>query len=106
MNRATFALPADLIVGESMDAYHARKAALPRCTKPPAGWRCTREAGHSGPCAAVHASMDPDAQVDLLAAAKAVLHAYEHRFKTEGGRLVGPIDEDVERLQAAVRGLG
>ena len=25
----------------------------PRCTLPPAGWRCTRRAGHDGPCAAV-----------------------------------------------------
>ncbi len=25
----------------------------PRCHKPPAGWRCTRGAGHYGPCAAV-----------------------------------------------------
>ena len=57
--RTYFALPADLIVGESMDAYNARKAALPRCTKAPTGWRCTREAGHSGPCAAVHESMEP-----------------------------------------------
>lgn len=23
------------------------------CTVPPAGWRCTRDAGHEGPCAAV-----------------------------------------------------
>jgi hypothetical protein len=23
------------------------------CTKPPAGWRCTRDYGHDGPCAAV-----------------------------------------------------
>ena len=23
------------------------------CTLPPAGWRCTRRAGHDGPCAAV-----------------------------------------------------
>jgi multisubunit Na+/H+ antiporter MnhB subunit len=23
------------------------------CEKPPAGWLCTREAGHDGPCAAV-----------------------------------------------------
>ena len=22
------------------------------CTKPPPGWRCTRERGHEGPCAA------------------------------------------------------
>lgn len=31
------------------------------CTKPPAGWRCTRGAGHDGPCAAVHESMDDGA---------------------------------------------
>jgi len=24
-----------------------------KCQKPPAGWRCTRERGHDGPCAAV-----------------------------------------------------
>lgn len=24
-----------------------------RCDVPPAGWRCTREPGHDGPCAAV-----------------------------------------------------
>lgn len=23
------------------------------CKRPPAGWRCTREAGHDGPCAAI-----------------------------------------------------
>ena len=27
------------------------------CEKPPKGWRCTRDAGHDGPCAAV--SVDP-----------------------------------------------
>lgn len=32
----------------------ARKAALlPQCQVPPPGWRCTRGAGHDGPCAAV-----------------------------------------------------
>lgn len=105
--RTPFAMPADLIVGESLTDYHARKAALPRCgtSKAPPGWRCTRELGHSGPCAAVHASMDPDSQVGLLEAAKAVLHAYEYRFGTSG-RFSGPIDEDMERLQAAVKGLG
>lgn len=24
-----------------------------QCTIPPKGWRCTRDAGHEGPCAAV-----------------------------------------------------
>lgn len=31
------------------------------CTKAPAGWTCSREAGHEGPCAAVHESMQPSA---------------------------------------------
>lgn len=28
-------------------------AGEPRCTRPPEGWACTREADHDGPCAAV-----------------------------------------------------
>jgi len=24
-----------------------------RCSRPPEGWRCTRKAGHPGPCAAI-----------------------------------------------------
>lgn len=31
---------------------------MSRCTVPPAGWVCTRDAGHEGPCAAVP-SVDP-----------------------------------------------
>lgn len=27
-------------------------SAMTKCHVPPAGWRCTREAGHEGPCAA------------------------------------------------------
>jgi hypothetical protein len=32
------------------------------CTKPPPGWRCTREDGHEGPCAAVEmfAALEPE----------------------------------------------
>lgn len=74
--------------------------------KTPAGWRCTRELGHSGPCAAVHASMAPDAQVDLVEAAKEVIEAYGRRFGAgPANRFVGPIDEEIMRLQAAMRGL-
>jgi hypothetical protein len=29
------------------------KATAQECPLPPAGWRCTRRAGHDGPCAAV-----------------------------------------------------
>lgn len=31
------------------------------CAKAPPGWRCQRAAGHEGPCAAVHDSMEEDA---------------------------------------------
>ena len=31
----------------------ASREAGPPCPVPPPGWRCTRRAGHSGPCAAV-----------------------------------------------------
>lgn len=34
--------------------YRAAQQAA-TCTTPPAGWRCTREAGHDGPCAALPA---------------------------------------------------
>lgn len=26
---------------------------MSKCTVPPPGWKCTREGGHTGPCAAV-----------------------------------------------------
>jgi hypothetical protein len=31
-----------------------------RCTVPPRGWRCTRVAGHPGPCAAIEEDDDLD----------------------------------------------
>lgn len=39
------------------------------CTNPelPRGWRCTREAGHPGPCAGVHTSMEPAPVVAWMA---------------------------------------
>lgn len=53
-NRTYFAMPADILVGESLADYAKRKAALPRCanTKAPGGWYCSRIQGHEGPCAA------------------------------------------------------
>ena len=35
--------------------YAAAEADAKVCQVPPPGWRCTREAGHDGPCAAVEA---------------------------------------------------
>lgn len=31
-----------------------------RCDRPPPGWRCTRSAGHDGPCAALPADWTPE----------------------------------------------
>lgn len=35
------------------NAWQARANLAQECPLPPAGWRCTRRAGHDGPCAAV-----------------------------------------------------
>jgi len=32
----------------------------PECSLPPSGWKCTRSAGHEGPCAAVPESQPPE----------------------------------------------
>jgi hypothetical protein len=29
-----------------------------RCNRPPIGWKCTRTAGHDGPCAAIAMTLD------------------------------------------------
>lgn len=55
------------------------------CRRPPAGWRCTREPGHDGPCAAVaHLLPTPRAQEIAQAfhetyEALAPAHGYETR---------------------------
>lgn len=62
---------ADILAGTLMvsrkDMRRAIEAALSQaieqeereeCQIPPLGWRCTREAGHDGPCAAVEAPED------------------------------------------------
>lgn len=35
------------------NVWQARAQMAHECPLPPAGWRCTRRAGHDGPCAAV-----------------------------------------------------
>lgn len=50
-----------------------------RCTVPPAGWECTRAAGHDGPCAAIPLLTQPtieDAWRSGFAAAEEVLGAH------------------------------
>lgn len=41
----------------SVERQAMKEALLPPCTVPPDGWRCTRRAGHEGPCAAVSAEV-------------------------------------------------
>lgn len=36
-----------------------------KCKVPPAGWRCTREAGHDGPCAAIKIKKKSKQEKDL-----------------------------------------
>lgn len=36
-------------VNTTIDVFATQNA----CTKPPAGWACTRDANHDGPCAAI-----------------------------------------------------
>ena len=81
------------------------------CTNPvmPRGWRCTREAGHTGPCAGVHKSMEPKVEqryrhrrhggeVVLIAQALYQKHGAENQraivYGTPSGEvLVSPADE-------------
>lgn len=37
------------------------------CLKPPEGWRCTRDAGHEGPCAAVEDEAPPTVPSERMA---------------------------------------
>lgn len=36
------------------------------CSRPPVGWSCSRQEGHSGPCAAREATKDPQGHKDTL----------------------------------------
>jgi hypothetical protein len=37
-----------------LQAFTDARPKASNCTRPPRGWVCTRDPGHSGPCAAVH----------------------------------------------------
>jgi hypothetical protein len=43
-----------------LDAARHLTASLDACPLPPRGWRCTREPGHNGPCAAVPVNVGGD----------------------------------------------
>ena len=51
------ALRAGIHTNGPLDYEAARRRVMGECTLPPPGWRCTRAAGHDGPCAAVATHM-------------------------------------------------
>lgn len=51
-------------------------------------------------CAFLRASQPPGA---IREAAEEVIGAYEHRFETVGGKLMGPIDREIEDLRFVLR---
>jgi hypothetical protein len=57
--------------------YAAAEADAKVCQVPPPGWRCTREAGHGGPCAAVEAPED----LELVERGMARLREATHQAK-------------------------
>lgn len=42
--------PVSMLIAGVIDAV--QDFLIPCCKRPPSGWYCTREPGHSGPCAA------------------------------------------------------
>lgn len=59
--------------GAFIEGYEAAQRDAEQCDLPPLGWRCTRKAGHEGPCAAVEATED----VELVAKGMARLREAE-----------------------------
>lgn len=91
------------------------------CDQPPEGWRCTRGAGHDGPCAALpapgcgpQAAMDWREEADhyrsaYLAALEAISRHQSQIKAREAGRRVSSVvaDEDLWRtLPASDEGRG
>lgn len=71
------------------------------------GWRCTRAAGHPGPCGGLHESMDlqpiDQRAAELRDAAQQVVSAYRMRFGLVTGGLAGPIDSEIEAMERRLR---
>lgn len=71
------------------------------------GWRCTRDAGHPGPCGGLHESMDlqpiDQRAGQLRDVAQQVVSAYRMRFGLVTGGLAGPIDAEIEAMERRLR---
>jgi hypothetical protein len=55
-----------------MRAYAASQRSV--CDRPPPGWRCTRAAGHEGPCAAVAVASGPQVSLFSISNGQKFMH--------------------------------
>jgi hypothetical protein len=70
---------------------------VPLCTRPPAGWTCSRNAGHSGPCAAIPIEAAPPAGgPDPLARSMAL--AMTIQKQVDQGRVIVALTERLDNL--------
>lgn len=90
--------PQAVLCVDPMAALRAAKAfekTLEECPLPPAGWRCTRRAGHDGPCAAV--------EVDDVRLRCAAVMGWRERWKANqaiaGADMLAMLNE-IEALRA------
>lgn len=77
------------------------------CTLPPDGWRCAREGGHDGPCAAVPEITGPERSlISLLAHSKAMRGELEMTLSplvvVAIAEHAASLQVEVERLRAAL----
>lgn len=82
-----------------------------QCTIPPEGWRCTREAGHDGPCAAVPTAADPMVAPEVfhdlewaVARVRRAVEQYPAREDEKPGKGRALLDHAIEALDAAAGG--
>lgn len=62
-----------------------------KCTLPPNGWACTRESGHSGPCAAIpdQSQLQADIPLEVLSAVEDLLRAAKRHKVLVAGFVLG-----------------
>jgi len=97
---------AELEAGQEIGAGALDHPLRIKCELPPAGWVCTREPGHDGPCAAVAS----DTGADREAIAK--LHALQHdnclnaAKPVWGGSIIQWAADEISALRASGTGVG
>ena len=82
--RDAYPTPAPITAPVSIEGHWPKLEAFDRgeCTVPPPGWRCTREPGHEGPCAAVPVTPQKPAREPRVEIVEEVItQVEEHRLK-------------------------